>query len=39
LGSDFNFLCNWLLSVDYRTSFGQEKTPPQMLRLKLGTKF
>jgi uncharacterized protein YhjY with autotransporter beta-barrel domain len=39
LGSDFNFLCNWLLSVDYRTSFGQERIPPQMLKLKLGTKF
>jgi uncharacterized protein YhjY with autotransporter beta-barrel domain len=39
LGADFSFLCNWLLSVDYRTSFGQEKIPPQMLQLKLGTKF
>jgi uncharacterized protein YhjY with autotransporter beta-barrel domain len=39
LGSDFSFLCNWLLSVDYRTSFGQERIPPQLLKLKLGTKF
>jgi outer membrane autotransporter protein len=39
LGVDFNFIDSWILSLDYRTAFGQEKTSPQMLQMKLMTKF
>jgi uncharacterized protein YhjY with autotransporter beta-barrel domain len=39
LGADFSFIDGWMLSIDYRTAFGQEKDPPQMLQMKLGTKF
>ena len=39
LGVDLNFINSWILSLDYRSAFGQEKTPPQMLQMKLMTKF
>ena len=39
LGVDLNFINSWILSLDYRSAFGLEKTPPQMLQMKLMTKF
>ena len=39
LGADFGFTRGWFLGIDYRTTFGQEKTAPQMVQVKLGTKF
>jgi uncharacterized protein YhjY with autotransporter beta-barrel domain len=39
IGTDIRFMCDWILGLDYRTSFGQEKTAPQLIQIKLGTKF
>jgi hypothetical protein len=32
-------MCDWILGLDYRTTFGQEKIAPQLVQIKLGTKF
>jgi outer membrane autotransporter protein len=39
IGADFSFASGWMVGIDYRTAFGQEKTPPQTLQMKLNGKF
>jgi outer membrane autotransporter protein len=39
IGTDIRFISDWILGIDYRTAFGQEKIAPQLVQIKLGTKF
>jgi hypothetical protein len=39
LGADVSFASCWMVGLDYRTAFGQEKTPPQTLQMKLNARF
>jgi uncharacterized protein YhjY with autotransporter beta-barrel domain len=39
IGTDIRLISDWIFGIDYRTAFGQEKIAPQMIQIKLGTKF